>query len=62
MGWGNDWNEIQRRASTDFMPNPTGRLGTTEEVGQLVAFLASGHAAYINGSNIRIDGGTADCV
>jgi NAD(P)-dependent dehydrogenase (short-subunit alcohol dehydrogenase family) len=44
------------------MPNPTGRLGTTEEVGQLVAFLASGHAAYINGANIRIDGGTADCV
>ncbi len=61
-GWGDGWDEIQRRASTDFMPNPTGRLGTTEEVGQLVAFLASGHAAYINGANIRIDGGTADCV
>jgi NAD(P)-dependent dehydrogenase (short-subunit alcohol dehydrogenase family) len=61
-GWGSDWEEIQRRASRDFMPNPTGRLGTVAEVGQLVAFLASDCAGYINGANVRIDGGTADCV
>lgn len=61
-GWGSDWDEIQRRASRDFMPNPTGRLGRVEEVGHLVAYLCSHHAAYINGSNLRIDGGTADCV
>ena len=56
------WDEIQRRASSDFMPNPTGRLGRVEEVGHLVAYLSSPHAGYINGSNLRIDGGTADCV
>lgn len=61
-GWGDDWDEIERRASRDFMPNPTGRLGRVEEVGHLVAFLAGEHAGYINGSNLRIDGGTADCV
>lgn len=61
-GWGTDWHEIERRASRDFMANPTGRLGRTEEVGHLVAFLASELAGYINGANLRIDGGTADCV
>ena len=61
-GWGESWDEIERRAASDFMPNPTGRLGRIEEVGHLVAFLASDHAGYINGANLRIDGGTADCV
>jgi len=36
---------------------PVRRLGTPEEVGRLVAFLASDDAAYINGSMITIDGG-----
>jgi len=36
---------------------PMRRLGTPEEVGQVVAFLASDAAAYINGSMITIDGG-----
>ncbi len=44
------------------MPNPTGRIGRIEEVGALVAFLASDLAGYINGADIRIDGGSADCV
>lgn len=61
-GWGDDWEEIERRACSDFMPNPTGRLGKLEEVGSLVAFLASERGAYINGANLRIDGGAADCV
>jgi NAD(P)-dependent dehydrogenase (short-subunit alcohol dehydrogenase family) len=61
-GWGDDWQEIQRRAARDFMPNPSGRVGTPEEVGSLVAFLTSDLAGYVNGADIRIDGGTADCV
>ena len=36
---------------------PAGRYGRTEEVGNLVAFLASDKAAYINGAMITIDGG-----
>jgi 3-oxoacyl-[acyl-carrier protein] reductase len=44
------------------MRNPSGRIGRVEEVGQLVAFLCSARAGYINGGNIRIDGGAADCV
>ena len=36
---------------------PVRRLGTPEEVGQVVAFLASDAADYINGSMITVDGG-----
>lgn len=34
------------------------RFGRPEEVAHLVAFLASGHAGYMNGAAIEIDGGT----
>jgi NAD(P)-dependent dehydrogenase (short-subunit alcohol dehydrogenase family) len=60
-GWGTD-EEAIARAATRFMPNPSGRLGSIEEVGALVAFLASERAGYINGADYRIDGGAADCV
>lgn len=36
---------------------PLKRLGTPEEYGNLVCFLASEQASYINGANIPIDGG-----
>ncbi len=36
---------------------PAQRIGMPEEYGYLVAFLASDKAAYINGTNIPIDGG-----
>ena len=36
---------------------PMGRIGTTEEFGQTIAFLASEGAGYITGTAIQIDGG-----
>jgi glucose 1-dehydrogenase len=36
---------------------PLGRLGTSEEVAGLVAWLASDEAAYVTGSTYFIDGG-----
>lgn len=36
------------------------RRGRPEEVAATVAFLCSEHASYINGSNIRIDGGAVE--
>lgn len=36
---------------------PAGRVGQPEDVGALVAFLASAPAAYITGTSIQVDGG-----
>jgi 3-oxoacyl-[acyl-carrier protein] reductase len=41
------------------MSIPAGRLGRPEEVGDVVAFLASEQASYINGTNLLVDGGLA---
>ena len=36
---------------------PMGRLGKPEEVGDLVAFLASDRASFLTGSSVVLDGG-----
>ena len=35
---------------------PMGRLGNPEEVADIIVFLASAHANWINGRNIPVDG------
>jgi NAD(P)-dependent dehydrogenase (short-subunit alcohol dehydrogenase family) len=39
-----------------------GRIARVEDVGALVAFLASERAGFINAQNIRVDGGSVDIV
>jgi len=51
--WGG-WERMEGEAAKEI---PAGRLGTPEEYGDLVAFLASERAAYITGTSIPIDGG-----
>ena len=38
---------------------PVGRYGTSKEVADVVAFLCSNAASYVNGSAVEVDGGTA---
>jgi 3-oxoacyl-[acyl-carrier protein] reductase len=61
-GWGDAWEEIEARGVQLLMPNPTGRLARREEVADLVAFVASERAGYLNGIHLRIDGGATDVV
>jgi len=59
---GNTWifddstpTELLAQQHRDWVP--VGRPGTAREVEQLVAYLASEHAAYITGEVVKIDGG-----
>jgi NAD(P)-dependent dehydrogenase (short-subunit alcohol dehydrogenase family) len=36
---------------------PLGRVGTSEEIGNVIAFLASDDASFITGETIEINGG-----
>jgi 3-oxoacyl-[acyl-carrier protein] reductase len=56
-GWGENWEDILRHIVTEEFPNPSGRIAHREEVADLVVFLCSPRASYINGQNIRVDGG-----
>jgi 3-oxoacyl-[acyl-carrier protein] reductase len=55
FGTADRWKDAYK--NMDF---PFGRMGTAEEVGGLVAFLASPRAAYISGTVVTIDGGYAN--
>jgi 3-oxoacyl-[acyl-carrier protein] reductase len=61
-GWGQDWPAIEAGVLTEVLDNPTGRLGRPEEVADLATFVASPLAGYINGANLRIDGGSTAVV
>jgi NAD(P)-dependent dehydrogenase (short-subunit alcohol dehydrogenase family) len=47
------WEELMK-------PLPMGRAGSAEEIGVMVAFLASDLSAYTTGTIITIDGGAAN--
>jgi NAD(P)-dependent dehydrogenase (short-subunit alcohol dehydrogenase family) len=58
---GGYWDSVKQTDSTTYeavrATIPFGRMGTPEEVGRAVAFLASPVASWINGVNLRVDGG-----
>ena len=53
LGDENRWEELMKSL-------PMGRAGRPEEIGAMVAFLASDVSAYTTGTIITIDGGSAN--
>ncbi len=57
---GGVWDIVRQRNPDMFngmlARNPTGRMGTPEEVANAVVFLASPRASFITGTNLIIDG------
>jgi 3-oxoacyl-[acyl-carrier protein] reductase len=57
---GGVWNIAEQRNPEFFQSmiarNPTGRMGTPEEVANAVVFLASPRASFITGANLVVDG------
>ena len=56
-GWGETWEEILPKVVENDFPNPVGRIATREEIADAVVFLCSPRADFINGQDIRVDGG-----
>lgn len=59
------WDTLRRDNPAEFRKivdaTPMGRLGTAEDVANVVAFLCSDLAKHINGASIAVDGGESTC-
>lgn len=49
------WQEFEKELNLPF-----GRMGTSREVGDMIAFLASPRASYVSGTVVTVDGGAAN--
>ena len=55
--WGNDWKTIEQRFTTEMIPLCADHIGRPEDIGRVVALLASPLSGYMTGANVRVDGG-----
>jgi 3-oxoacyl-[acyl-carrier protein] reductase len=67
MGDAQGWPDDMDAREAEFMklgifPCTTQHYGRPEDIGSLVAWLASPHSAFVNGANYRIDGGQVQSV
>ena len=57
IGWVDSGTEFSQASSKAYNITPLGRNGTPQEVANLVNFLISKNASFMNGSIVVIDGG-----
>jgi 3-oxoacyl-[acyl-carrier protein] reductase len=53
---------VDELAGEPYPDAPLGRIGTVEEVADVVAFLCSERASFVNGVNLLVDGGLVGAV
>lgn len=56
-GWGTDWATIEAQAAHEIAPNHAGRIGRPADIAGAVAYLARPEADFVNGIDLRVDGG-----
>jgi NAD(P)-dependent dehydrogenase (short-subunit alcohol dehydrogenase family) len=61
-GRSTEWAHVEEWVLRHELDNPTGRLARPQDVADAVAFLASERAAYINGTNLMVDGGSVQTI
>lgn len=58
------WDRMQKEQPEEFQKFceslPTGKLGTSQDVANVVSFLCSRKASFINGTCIKVDGGESN--
>ncbi|MCU0272811.1 MAG: SDR family oxidoreductase [Acidimicrobiales bacterium] len=54
------WEAIERWAAAHMLANLTGRVALPEDIGRVVAFVASDAAWHVNGADLKVDGGARD--
>lgn len=59
FGWGDDWDEIEKRAIAALAPNHIGRSGRPEDVAHAVMYLASPAGGFVTGTDMLVSGGPA---
>jgi NAD(P)-dependent dehydrogenase (short-subunit alcohol dehydrogenase family) len=52
-------NALEGVIPHDYQPTPINRLGTGEDVGNLIAFLLSDESSFISGATYAVDGAWA---
>jgi NAD(P)-dependent dehydrogenase (short-subunit alcohol dehydrogenase family) len=57
QGWTGDAQDIEQRFTREIIPLCVDRIGQPEDIGRVVALLASPLSGYITGANFRVDGG-----
>jgi 3-oxoacyl-[acyl-carrier protein] reductase len=57
LGWGDDWNEIERRFINEKIPIAADHFGDPGDIGRVVALISSPLSGYMTGANYRVDGG-----